>query len=1048
LFITRFLIIILIAFSSVALQGQGFPNRFFTYDDVSGFSPHYVHKVAFDKRGIMWIGTPNGLYRFDNYRFKAFKHNVKDSTSLPITNINMLFPDHEGNLLIGDSYQFFEFDPEKETYRKIILYDKEDRQNLDAIRKYSFKHIGPGEYMFVCEKGLGLIKDTLGSYADSLAVEFFQDFPWMDADLSRYYPHIKDSKGRIWIGYEGGLVVWDIANFRILKVPYGPPGAQGGVERGVRDVAEGKEGKTFWLACLSGFVKITLDDNMENYQTSLEIDGFPVDGSPNENAFVDVHVDSKGMVWAGSFRHGLFVIDPKTGRQQNYAPSVENRYSFPNEFAQSIAEDPSGNIWVGSPSGISLVRGQQTPFHLYPDPGDPAQKLQGEHIYDFAEDDDGNLWIANREGLTRVNESSNEYETIGAAEGMKWVFAVDMEYEAPDKLWIFSKGALQKMDLNDRTFEDYQAHGLAENVVNTLDAMSMERTIDGKIWLSSIHGALRFDPETDSFTDIPGKRRMYYNILRQSPDGSIWVGSSEQMTYVDQDTLRPFEPKGDAAFRIKGNKVRDIHFSGDSILWVGTTGGLFKIHLRDSTVNMYNENDALPDDYIRCIEEDDQGRLWLGNDGGLSCLNPFSEDITNYSYHEYFDIRFYSRASYKRRDGRMCFGGAKGFIQFHPDSLKPNSYAAPAYLTDIFIFNERVPLEHEKVTTNHLITLAGPLHSLDAVSVKHRHRTFSIGFSVLNYVHPERCKFAYKMEGYDPDWTETNAYNRKATYTNLDPGTYTFLVKASNNDGVWNEEPTRIKIHIKPPWYTSWMAIGLYILIAALLVSLYIYSRIRKVRREYQTRERILQAKEEEREWVRKQSARDFHDEAGNKLTKLSLYTGLLRQKFGEDEETGSLVTQMERNLRELGTGMRDFIWVLDPSQDSLAETIQRIAEFGQSLFAHSETAFSYQIDNEALKQVPLDIKNKRHLLLIFKEAMNNCLKYAQASEARLEASVQHSTLYISFKDNGIGFDLDKKSQGYGLSNMKTRAKEIGGELTIRSESTKGSSMTLRKTLG
>jgi signal transduction histidine kinase len=156
----------------------------------------------------------------------------------------------------------------------------------------------------------------------------------------------------------------------------------------------------------------------------------------------------------------------------------------------------------------------------------------------------------------------------------------------------------------------------------------------------------------------------------------------------------------------------------------------------------------------------------------------------------------------------------------------------------------------------------------------------------------------------------------------------------------------------------------------------------------------------------------------------------------------------MERNLRELGTGMRDFIWVLDPSQDSLAETIQRIAEFGQSLFAHSETAFSYQIDNEALKQVPLDIKNKRHLLLIFKEAMNNCLKYAQASEARLEASVQHSTLYISFKDNGIGFDLDKKSQGYGLSNMKTRAKEIGGELTIRSESTKGSSMTLRKTLG
>jgi signal transduction histidine kinase len=575
----------------------------------------------------------------------------------------------------------------------------------------------------------------------------------------------------------------------------------------------------------------------------------------------------------------------------------------------------------------------------------------------------------------------------------------------------------------------------------------MERGQDGNIWLSVPYGILRFEPQNDSFTTILGEHRMYYNIIRQSPDGSIWCGDSKRMLFIDHDSLKRFYPKGEAPFRIEGNKIRDIHFSGDSTLWVGTNGGLFKINLRDSTINMYNENDGLLDDYIRCIEEDDQGRLWLGNDGGLSCLNPYNGEVTNYSYHEYFDIRFYSRASYKRRDGRMCFGGSKGFIQFHPDSLKPNSYAAPAYLEDLFIFNERVPLAHEAVTTNHLLTLDSPLYKQDAISLKHRHRTFSLSFSVLNYIHPKQCQFAYKMEGYDPDWTETNAYNRKATYTNLDPGTYTFLVKASNNDGVWNENPARIQIHIKPPWYTSWMAIGLYVLIAALLFSLYIYSRVRKVRREYETRERILQAKEEERAWVRKQSARDFHDEAGNKLTKLALYTGLLRQKFEADEETGSLITQMERNLRELGTGMRDFIWVLDPSQDSLAETIQRIAEFGESLFAHSQTAFSYQIDNEALKQVSLDIKDKRHLLLVFKEAMNNCLKYAKATEARLEASIRNNTLTISFRDNGNGFDTEEKGQGYGLDNMKTRAREIGGELAIVSDKEKGTRLTLRKAL-
>jgi ligand-binding sensor domain-containing protein len=441
LFLRRFLILFFIALSSSVLHGQGFPNRFFTYSDESGFPAHYIHHLAFDKQGVMWIGTPNGLYRFDNYYFKAFKHIAKDSSSLPVTNVNLLVKDHEGNLLVGDSYQLFRFFPEKESFRRIVLYDKKNNENIGVYRKSSFVALGPKEYMLVCEKGIGLLHDSLGSKSDSIGVEFYTEFPGIEADVKRYYAYLKDSKGRIWLGSENALVIWDIDNDRALKVPYGPPGVQGGVEAGVRDVAESADGRTFWLACLSGFLKIVIEDNMEDYQTSLEIDAFPVDGSPNENAYLAVYVDTKGMVWASSFRHGLFVIDPKTGRQRNYMPADDDQYSFPSEFAQEIIEDPAGNIWVGNTAGLTLASGQQTPFHLYPDPGDSAQVLKGEHIYGFEEDDAGNLWVANREGLTRINESKNEYETIGAREGMKWVFAVDMAYEAPDKLWVFSKGA-------------------------------------------------------------------------------------------------------------------------------------------------------------------------------------------------------------------------------------------------------------------------------------------------------------------------------------------------------------------------------------------------------------------------------------------------------------------------------------------------------------------------------------------------------------------------------------------------------------------------------
>jgi signal transduction histidine kinase len=220
---------------------------------------------------------------------------------------------------------------------------------------------------------------------------------------------------------------------------------------------------------------------------------------------------------------------------------------------------------------------------------------------------------------------------------------------------------------------------------------------------------------------------------------------------------------------------------------------------------------------------------------------------------------------------------------------------------------------------------------------------------------------------------------------------------------------------------------------------------LEKLRQEMKTRERIEKAKVEEREKVRARSSRDFHDEAGNKLTKISLYTGLLKTKANSDEEMMNFVNGIEANLKELSSGMRDFIWVLDPKHDLLQDTLLRIKEFGDSLFEHSETEFNY------INQIPeafnpsLDLNTRRNLLMIFKEGMNNCLKYAEAHQVKMITKLENDRLIIRLIDDGMGFNKDNLRRVNGLNNMKDRAEESGGELAFDASPGIGTAITFTK---
>ena len=397
---------------------------------------------------------------------------------------------------------------------------------------------------------------------------------------------------------------------------------------------------------------------------------------------------------------------------------------------------------------------------------------------------------------------------------------------------------------------------------------------------------------------------------------------------------------------------------------------------------------------------------------------------------------------FKTKSGELYFGGVNGLNHFHPQKLRENLYIPPIQITDLKILEESVPIDKGGEKEKGRKYLEKAISSTEKLVLTHRDYSLSFEISALNFDQPQKNQYAYKLEGFDDDWVFIG--NRRTVYfTNLDPGTYTFKVRGSNNDGIWNKAGKSLKIRVLPPPWKSWWAISLYVLAIIGLILAYIRYQIRKREEEIETRNRIERAKIEEREIVRKNTSADFHDELGHKLTKISLFMELVRRQIDPQSQIAGYFSKIEKNTQSLSEGMRDLIWILDPEQDSLYDTLTRLTDFGDNLYDHTDITFRTKGISPDLADFPLKISDRRHLVMIFKEAMHNALKYANCSEVYFEVELEGGKLVMTFRDNGNGFDLAEKSKGYGLKNMRERAEKIGAEIQFTSGLGEGTEIQL-----
>ncbi len=795
-----------------------------------GLMSNRVSVIFQDYLGYIWVGTHSGLHRYDGINFEIYSE-LDGQNSILSNYISDIFEDSQGNLWIG-------------TTGGLNLYNR-DKDNFTNI---SF------------DRNVTQFTETSGSVDEIIELQ----------------------DGSIWVSGAGELLYkldseW---NGFILKGDF--------AEYGVNSIANGDQ-NTMWLATNSGGI-IHYDPERDAILKHFLHD--PTDpGSIPTNNFTNIILDRYGNVWAGSLGYGLIKIDTVNGTDEIeiYRHQPGNLNSLGNNFIFKLYEDNDGRIWVGNENGgLHLYNREENNFYrYYNDPADP-ESITDNSIWSVLQDRDGRIWIGT--GQTGINVSDSYSQKFSgfnvelARDGIRSNVIRDVLEDTNGNIWLATDGGgITLFDRQINTFTTYVHEPDNSQSISSDAAIHLNQDNDGRLWVGTYHGGLDIMPDPSegifiNFRDWSGNYdHVIQSVFTSHFDGLnnyLWIGSFEEnlfkydldsgalmaislpdgnnalnfVTYQFEDSAHniwiatleglvkipagdrsaesaihySFDP--DIVTSIRSNSINHIAEDHTGAIWIGTTAGLSKYTPENGGFVTYGRSDGLPSNDVRSIVEDNNGELWIGTNNGLARYDPVQEVFKNYFSRDGLQGNEFSRyAAKKLKSGELIFGGMNGFNLFHPDRVLDNPHIPPVYLTDLRLLNRPVEIGAEDSPLKKHISMT------ESLVLSYEQNIITFEFIALNYTHTENNQYAYMMEGFESDWNYVGN-QRNATYTNLDPGEYVFRVKASNNDGVWNEEGTALILTITPPfWQTGWFNLLLILFLTGSVVTVYRY-RVRTIR--------------------------------------------------------------------------------------------------------------------------------------------------------------------------------------------------------------------------
>jgi ligand-binding sensor domain-containing protein/signal transduction histidine kinase/DNA-binding response OmpR family regulator len=816
------------------------PNLKFKHISIEqGLSNSTIECIYQDKRGFMWIGTRDGLNRYDGYQMVIYRFDPKDSSSISDNFISYIYEDHDQKLWIGTINGLNRFDAttNKFTRYKHAPADPKSLSNnfITCIYQDTRKRL----WIATSGGGINLFKPAENGFTH---FRHHDDKPRsLDNDQVNFL--YQDSQENFWVATEKGLNLLnpETGSFKNDAIE-DLPGSTGNI---IKVIREDRQGNLLLGTTDNGLFIYNHKERTYKQYRHQEKDP----ASLASNLVRSLLVDKKGDIWIGSVNGGLDLFHASTGTFFHYQNEPDNIYSLSQRTASALFEDNQGNLWAGTHrGGLNLYSPNTEKFTLYRQ-GPDKNSLSYNDVKTFCEDSKGNIWIGtDGGGLNLFDRKTNTFRhykydpynasTLGSNE------VLNVMEDSEGNLWVGTwGGGLNLLNKNNTGFTRYVNDPANKNSISSNYIQKIFEDREKNLWIATYYGGLNmFDRKTKEFNRIIdvgiGKTRLLGNnivSIDQDKKGNIWIGTDDGglnclKVTLDRHVLHYFNSEE------KMPDLRVLFFDSKNRLWVGQNG-LFLFDEKNNSFSLYTDKAGLSHEFIKGIAEDEQGNFWISTSNGITRFNPETLVFKKYNTADGLQgLEFEANAYLKTKDGQLFFGGVNGFNTFYPENIRANTFVPPVYITDFQVFNKRMVAGEEDSP------LKSDISFTDNIKLSYRQSTFSFSFAALNYTALENNQYAYKLEGWDDDWIYAGN-ERKASYTNLSPNTYTFRVKASNNDGVWNEQGPSISIVISPPfWATWWFRTLVIITIVSAVILFYRFKRRLELRKlEEQKREEMHQ---------------------------------------------------------------------------------------------------------------------------------------------------------------------------------------------------------------
>jgi ligand-binding sensor domain-containing protein/two-component sensor histidine kinase len=1010
LFIVGFIFTILFCFA------QEYKKAFLriTAEDGLGLSSNNIVSLYQDKTGFIWVGTGNGLQRFDGAKFVHYATEKPGSEKMPLEEIRQITgtADNKIMMLFEQTSTVGLFDPVKVIYRNVPIVtsgktpprseytlwtDSRNNVYLNVLRYGKILQFDEEKFEFNENTPLNNLpkgwKTTSTIFEDTL--------------LNRY-----------WIVADSGLCIYDIKSGQTWSRNHNPK-------------------------------KIRL---LEKYESHQEVSEF----------FIDQQRRHWYFYWTGAQHFNCF------DEQGNPLPDTAGLAGVNTGYAElrKFTETSNGNLWIYGPGCLFTLNNDQHKFNFYRNQYTDNYNIRYESVNHVIEDRDGMIWIATDQGLYYHSPRRKQVTNIFLSDVPGALEVTDLLQINTGEYWISTWG--EGVASIDSTFNSYDAGIYTYKPKEFLDNQIMYRQVwtmlqhsSGKVFLGCQGGRLMiFDPVTKKniYLNPPEFENRTIRFITEDKKGNVWFGTQSGAVirydgkafkviykleetaiiyklYMDKENgwiwlathergLYALNPstgniemhysRANPKWPLHGDRVTDIEQLNDSILYAAASGIIHVINKRSGKVTQLNMENGLPSNTATRIRLDAKGYLWIITQKGLCHYDWRKERFTSFGQKDgIFLGSLVAACDIIDKNQHILFAGPNSLLAFHPDVFYNAQKPSSVVITDFKLLNQNLPVDS--------------LQLLPLIRLQPGENSFDIYFSTLSYRNRGQQTYYYQLVGVDKDWIKSDG-SQSALYRLLPPGKYIFKVRVENLDGLANEKITTMNILVKPHfWQTGWF---FSLLLTVLAMIGYGIHRLRL--------NRILAI-----EKIRARVSRDLHDDMGSTLSTINILSSMAKAKLSTDlAKTASYLGKISDNSQRMMEAMDDIVWAIKPDNDTMQKLIARMREFATSVLEAKDIIIDFVAD-DLLNDLKPDMEYRRDLFLLFKEAVNNTAKYSKSTKVIIRISIENRRLVMVVSDNGTGFDIKNADSGNGLGNMNRRARALQGHLSIQSEQGMGTTITL-----